>query len=105
MKVLPSFALNDISGDVSTARKIAQLGITGNTQNRFIQAAVLLHLLDPVRGEPTAYGLDRDPNEIEPQRLVITSDWRADITLISIFHNLTFSSTISSSKLALDLKH
>jgi hypothetical protein len=60
MKVLPSFALNDISSDVSTARKI---GITGNTQNRFIQAAVLLHLLDPVRGEPTAYGLDRDPNE------------------------------------------
>jgi hypothetical protein len=26
------------------------------------------HLLDPVRGEPAAYGLDRDPNEIELQR-------------------------------------
>lgn len=47
---------------------MAPLEITGNAQNRFIQAAVLLHLLDPVRGEPTVYGLDRDPNEIEPQR-------------------------------------
>lgn len=47
---------------------MAQLEITGNAQNRFIQAAVLLHLLDPVRGEPTANWLDRDPNEIEPQR-------------------------------------
>jgi OTT_1508-like deaminase len=47
---------------------MAQLEITGNAQTRFIQAAVLLHLLDPVRGEPTAHGLDRDPHEIEPQR-------------------------------------
>ena len=42
--------------------------ITGNAQNRFIQAAVLLHLLDPVRGEPTEHGLDRDPHEVEPQQ-------------------------------------
>lgn len=44
------------------------LEITGNAQSRFIQAAVLLHLLDPVRGEPTVYELDRDLNEVEPQR-------------------------------------
>ncbi|KAK7883401.1 hypothetical protein LTR67_011272 [Exophiala xenobiotica] len=47
---------------------MAQLEVTGNTQSRFIQAAVLLHLVDPVRGEPTAYGLGRDLDEIEPRR-------------------------------------
>jgi hypothetical protein len=47
---------------------MAQSEITGNTKCRSTQAAVLLHLVDPVRGEPTAYSLDRDFNEIEPQR-------------------------------------
>ena len=42
--------------------------ITGNAQNRFVQAAALLHLLDPVRGEPTAYGLDQDANPLEQDR-------------------------------------
>jgi len=42
--------------------------ITGNAQSRFIQAAALLHLLDPVRGEPTAYGLDQDSNTLEQNR-------------------------------------
>ena len=42
--------------------------ITGNVRNRFIQAAVLLRLLDPVRGEPTVHGLDPDPHEIERPR-------------------------------------
>lgn len=42
--------------------------ITGNTQNRFIQAAALLHEIDPVRGEPTAYGLDQDSNTLELNR-------------------------------------
>lgn len=44
------------------------VGITGNVRNRFVQAAVLLHKLDPVRGEPTAYGLDQHPHEIESPR-------------------------------------
>ncbi|KAL9127828.1 MAG: hypothetical protein Q9217_003368 [Psora testacea] len=47
---------------------MACLGITGNVRNRFIQAAVLLHTLNPVRGEPTAYGLDQDPHDIETPR-------------------------------------
>lgn len=47
---------------------MASLGITGNVRNRFIQAAVLLHTFNPVRGEPTAYGLDQDPHEIETPR-------------------------------------
>jgi len=47
---------------------MATVGITGNVRNRFVQAAVLLHKLDPVRGEPTAYGLDQDPHEIESPR-------------------------------------
>lgn len=38
--------------------------ITGNAQSRFLQAAALLHLLDPVRGEPTAYGLDQDSDAL-----------------------------------------
>jgi hypothetical protein len=42
--------------------------ITGNAQDRFVQAAVLLHMLDPVRGEPTAHGLDQDPHELETPR-------------------------------------
>ncbi|ETI20558.1 hypothetical protein G647_08595 [Cladophialophora carrionii CBS 160.54] len=42
--------------------------ITGNTQSRFVQAAALLHLLDPVRGEPSAYGLDQDSNTLEQNR-------------------------------------
>lgn len=44
------------------------IGITGNVRNRFIQAAVLLHMLDPVRGEPTAHGLDQDLHGIETPR-------------------------------------
>ncbi|KAK7446456.1 hypothetical protein Landi51_07403 [Colletotrichum acutatum] len=39
------------------------LEITGNLQKRFVQDAVLLHKLDPVRGSPTAYGLDRHPHD------------------------------------------
>lgn len=42
--------------------------ITGNAQSRFIQAAALLHLLDPVRGEPTTYSLDQDSNTVQQNR-------------------------------------
>ena len=41
---------------------MAPIEITGNVRGRFIQAAVLLHMLDPVRGEPTVHGLDQDLN-------------------------------------------
>lgn len=46
------------------------LEITGNLQKRFIEDAVLLHLLDPVRGSPTAYGLDRHPHDADVSREV-----------------------------------
>lgn len=42
--------------------------ITGKLRDRFVQAAVLLHLFDPVRGEPTIHGLDQDPHEVEAPR-------------------------------------
>jgi hypothetical protein len=42
--------------------------IQGNLRDRFVQAALLLRLLDPVRGEPTVHGLDQDANEIGPER-------------------------------------
>ena len=41
------------------------LHIQGNLRERFLQDAVLLYRLDPVRGEPSAYGLDQDPFELE----------------------------------------
>lgn len=47
---------------------MAPLEITGNVRNRFIQVAVLLHMLNPVRGEPTVHGLDQDLLEIETPR-------------------------------------
>jgi hypothetical protein len=44
------------------------LEIQGNLRERFLQAAILLYTLDPVRGEPTAHGLDQDPFELEGPR-------------------------------------
>ena len=37
--------------------------LTGNAHNRFVSVASLLFLIDPVRGEPTAYSLDRHPHD------------------------------------------
>ncbi len=47
---------------------MAPIRITGNVRNRFIQAAALLYLLDPMRSEPMAYGLDQDLCEITGPR-------------------------------------
>ncbi len=44
------------------------LHITGNVRERFIQAAALLYLLDPVRGEPTAYSLDEKAHSVQGSR-------------------------------------
>lgn len=44
------------------------LEITGNVWDRFMQAAALLRLLDPVRGEPTAYGLDQESHSVQAPR-------------------------------------
>lgn len=44
------------------------LPITGNIRERFVQTAVLLRLLDPVRGEPTTYGLDQDSHSTQAPR-------------------------------------
>ncbi|XPS75439.1 hypothetical protein M3J07_007517 [Ascochyta lentis] len=44
------------------------LPITGKIRERFVQVAVLLHLFDPVRGEPTIHGLDQDQHEVEAPR-------------------------------------
>lgn len=42
--------------------------LTVNVRNRFVQAAVLLRMLDPVRGEATAHGLDQDIHEMTTPR-------------------------------------
>ena len=48
--------------------KMIPMELTGNVRNRFVQAAVLLRMLDPVRGEATAHGLDQDSHEIITSR-------------------------------------
>lgn len=47
------------------------LEIAGKVQKRFVQDAVLLHKLDPVRGSPTTYGLDRHPHDADGSREVL----------------------------------
>lgn len=42
---------------------LPNLGLTGNAQKRFVQAATLLSLIDSVRGEPTVHSLDRHPHD------------------------------------------
>lgn len=59
------------------------LEITGNVRERFIQAATLLYLLDPVRGEPTTYGLDQDaPNLQEPKERALKRKFLDSFALI-----------------------
>ncbi|KAF4894954.1 hypothetical protein CGCFRS4_v006236 [Colletotrichum fructicola] len=47
------------------------LEIAGKVQKRFVQDAVLLYKLDPVRGSPTTYGLDRHPHDADGSREVL----------------------------------
>ncbi|KAK2596483.1 hypothetical protein N8I77_013371 [Diaporthe amygdali] len=47
------------------------LEITGNLRKRFMRDAVLLHFLDPVRGSPTTYGLDRHPHDTDASREIL----------------------------------
>ncbi|KAK0103055.1 hypothetical protein ONS96_005666 [Cadophora gregata f. sp. sojae] len=57
--------------------------ITGNLRDRFIQGAVLLYLIDPVRAEPSAYGLDKDSNLLDhPQELFLKRKFLDSFALI-----------------------
>ena len=47
---------------------MAKLVVPKKVQCRFIQAAVLLSMLDPVRGEASTQSLDEDPAKAEPTR-------------------------------------
>lgn len=42
--------------------------LTGNVRNRFVQVAVPLRMLDPIRGDPTVHGPDEDLHEIRTPR-------------------------------------
>ncbi|KAH7115510.1 hypothetical protein B0J13DRAFT_572290 [Dactylonectria estremocensis] len=66
------------------------LGVTGNAQNRFIQVAVLLHMLDPVRGEPIPHGLDRNPIEIEKREHFLKRKFLDSFTLSSFTGERTY---------------
>jgi hypothetical protein len=62
------------------------LEITGTLLNRYVQAVALLYILDPVRGEPTAYGLDLDsPSVHAPFDLSLKRKFLDAIALISAF--------------------
>ena len=59
------------------------LELTGNVRNRFVQAAVLLRMLDPVRGEATVYGLDQDSHEmITPRERLLKRKFLNSFALI-----------------------
>ncbi|KXH28086.1 hypothetical protein CSAL01_05096 [Colletotrichum salicis] len=63
------------------------LEITGNLQKRFVQDAVLLHQLNPVRGSPTAYGLDRHPHDTDVSREVfLKRKFLASFALLASTH-------------------
>jgi hypothetical protein len=50
------------------ARSQPVLRLTGNSLKRFVTDATLLALIDPVRGEPTTYSLDRHPHDTRLNR-------------------------------------
>ena len=62
---------------------MSPLELTGNVRNRFVQAAVLLRMLDPVRGEATVYGLDQDSHEmITPRERLLKRKFLNSFALI-----------------------
>ena len=57
--------------------------ITGRSRDRFIQVVVLLFLLDPARGEPIAYGLDKESSTVEyPRELFLKRKFLDSFALI-----------------------
>ena len=64
-------------------RTMSDHEITGNLRDRFIQGVVLLFLLDPVRGEPTVYSLDKDSSAVEhPRELLLKRKFLDSFALI-----------------------
>jgi hypothetical protein len=62
--LLVTLGMTPVHGN-SQRRTMSALQITGNLRKRYIQAAALLRILDPVRGEPTTYGLDYESHSIQ----------------------------------------
>jgi hypothetical protein len=59
------------------------LEITGKLRDRFIQAAVLLCIIDPVRGDSSTHGLDHDIHEIEtPQERLLKKKFLDSFALL-----------------------
>ena len=57
--------------------------ITGKLRDRFVQASVLLYMLDPVRGEPSTHGLDHDLHEITtPQERLVKKKFLDSFALL-----------------------
>ena len=62
---------------------MALLELTGNVRNRFVEAAVLLRMLDPVRGEATVHGLDQVSHEmITPRERLLKRKFLDSFALI-----------------------
>lgn len=55
---------------------------TGQALQRFTKVVTLLHLIDPVRGEPTVHSLDRHPHDSIGQRENIQKKFLDSFALI-----------------------
>ena len=58
------------------------LGLTDNVRNRFVQAAVLLRVLDPVWGEATAHGLNQNSHENSIERALAETKFLDSFALV-----------------------
>lgn len=61
---------------------MASFEITGNVMDRFVQSAALLRKLEPVRGEPTVYGLDQNVDNGSPRERVLKRKFLDSFALV-----------------------
>lgn len=69
------------------------LEIGGRLRKRYILAATLLSLLDPVRGDPTAYNLDHESHRLlDPLDRILKRKFLDSFALICAFQKRTSDS-------------
>lgn len=57
--------------------------ISGQAHKRFVMVSTLLHLIDPVRGEPTTHSLDRHPQDDSWKHVQLQKKFLDSFALIS----------------------
>lgn len=53
----------DTTVQPGSSNGIVTTSVSGQAHRRFVVVSTLLHLIDPVRGEPTTHSLDRHPHD------------------------------------------